>query len=436
MDCKHKKSLVMLITVVLIVTVTFFSAVSIYAQEKVSIRLGRPTHFTMVPDALVLEIFKEYQIQHPYVTIKYEPTPFREYFQKIGLSLSAGNAPDIFLQNEIWRYVQNEYLAPAPEKYDSDIKNNFGVAVVPTTWKGKAYGYPLEGGLRLTLYNIDMFEEAGIHIKPGEHLPAKDWQEYRDFALKTTKRSGGRIIQEGFKVPSETTGNVVCSLASFFWGAGGEFYSPEQDRICLDQPATYKALQFWGDMVKKDKISDARYELDTFAKNRCAMFIAGQYYLGHLKQDAPFINYGVFFTPPPKVEAGEGIKAGELAYDNQPWMYVVSADSSPSAKEESWKFLQWLTGDENAVQLAKAGASLYRVSAIEVAKPKVNVVLRTYLEAQKYVHPRTPKYWRFLVTRFPPEIQNFLLGKKSIFDAVLTAQQQINEDIKTGRGRL
>jgi len=52
------------------------------------------------------------------------------------------------------------------------------------------------------------------------------------------------------------------------------------------------------------------------------------------------------------------------------------------------------------------------------------------------VHPRTPKYWRFLVTRFPPEIQNFLLGKKSIFDAVLTAQQQINEDIETGRGRL
>ncbi|GAG27403.1 unnamed protein product, partial [marine sediment metagenome] len=76
------------------------------------------------------------------------------------------------------------------------------------------------------------------------------------------------------------------------------------------------------------------------------------------------------------------------------------------------------------------------VGAIEVAKPKVNVVLRTYLEAQKYVHPRTPKYWRFLVTRFPPEIQNFLLGKKSIFDAVLTAQQQINEDIETGRGRL
>jgi ABC-type glycerol-3-phosphate transport system substrate-binding protein len=166
------------------------------------------------------------------------------------------------------------------------------------------------------------------------------------------------------------------------------------------------------------------------------MFIAGQYYLGHLKTDAPFIDYGVFFTPAPREEAGEGTMPGTPAYDNGPWMYVVNADSSDQVKQECWKFLRWLTSDEVSVEIAKEGACIFRDSAIEIAKTELDEVLRTFLEAQKYVHPRTPKYWRFLVTRFPPQIQSLLLGQKSILDAVTTAEDQINEDIRTGKGKL
>lgn len=429
-----RNSVVMFLLGIVVVAFCSLSMV-IPATAKIEVRLGRPTALFMAPDQMFIEIFKQYEKDHPGVKIKYEPTPFDEYFRKIGLGLSAGTAPDIFLLNEVWRYVENDNLSPAPDKYAQDIRKDFAAATVPpTTYNGQTYGYPLEGGLRIIVYNKDMFKEAGIQIAPGEVMPAKNWEELRIMAQKVTKRSAdGRIIQEGFKVPSETSGNVVCSLASFFWSAGGEFYSPEMDRITLDQPATYKALKFWEDLAKKYKVTDPTYDLDTFAQNTCAMFIGGAYYTGHLDRDAPFINYGNFYIPPPAQEAGEGVDTNlEPKFDNQPWMYVLNKASKAEVKEEAWKVMKRLTEDDLAVELAKAGVCLFRQSAIEIAIPQVNEVLRTFLEAQKYVHPRTPKYWRYLVTRFPRQIQQMLLGKKTIFEVVMGAQGEINRDIKAG----
>ncbi|MHB1134988.1 MAG: hypothetical protein ACYC4L_21670, partial [Chloroflexota bacterium] len=86
---------------------------------------------------------------------------------------------------------------------------------------------------------------------------------------------------------------------------------------------------------------------------------------------------------------------------------------------------------------AKNAFSIYRQSAIAAAKPQVDPVIATFMDAgAKFMHPRTPKYWRLWVTRVQGPLTKVYLGEMKAEEMSTLVAKQINDDIKSGAGSL
>jgi|GEM_PF-3582230 len=391
-------------------------------KAEVTIRIAQVSGPVMAPDQMITECFDAYKKANPHVKFERETAPFADYFQKLGLGLSSKTAADIFMVNEVWAYAEAGHLMPAPKEYTEDIRANFGAAAKPPDYKGNVYGYPFEGGLRLCLYNKAHFKEAGL----GEPTAAQDWNQLVDWAKALTKTKDGEITQEGWKVTQ--AGYWIC-VAEWFWTAGGEFCTGDCGEFKLDQPAWMQAVQWWADMALKHKVASTKFAADTFAKGQSSMTVDGLFSVGQLREFSQ-VDFGAFMIPPQT-------SGGQFYHDDGPWMYGVNAAAKPEVQAEAWKFLQWLTNDENGVSFSKNCISVYRQSALDRAIKEVDPIIRVFLEASRdHMHPRTPKYWRNWVTRVQGPLAKVFLGELGAEEMAKTVEQQINEDIKQGAGSL
>ena len=377
----------------------------------------------MVPDEMITAMLDKYTASNSHVKFEYEVVPFADYFNKLGLALGSGLAADTFMVNEVWAYADAKQFAPAPEVFAKDVRENFGAAGKPPDYKGNVYGYPLEGGLRMVIYNKDHFAEAGIADPANDGC--EDWAQLLEWSKALTKKQGNETLQEGWKINQP---GYWIAVAEWFWMAGGEFCTDECKEFKLDQKAWLDAVQWWADCALVHKVADMKFAADTFDKGQSAMTVYSLSTVGQMRKFSQ-INYGAFMNPPQ-------VKGGQRWHDDGPWMYGVNAAAKPEAQEESWKFLQWLTNDENGVEMAKEYISIFRTSAIQAAMPHLDPVLTRFFEADSHVHPRTPKYWRIWVTRVQGALTKVYLGEMSVKDSAVLVEGQINDDIKTASGSL
>ena len=201
------------------------------------------------------------------------------------------------------------------------------------------------------------------------------------------------------------------------------------EKMSLVQPAWIDSMQWWADMALKHNVADTKFSADTFGKGESSMTVDGNFAAGQLRQFSQ-VDFGVFPIPP----VTEG---GKSYHDDGPWMYGVNSAAKTPVQDESWKFLKWLTNDENGVEFAKSYVSIYRKSALDAAITQVDDVIRTFIEASRdSFHPRTPKYWRIWVTRVRDTMMQVFLGEMSVEEQAALAEKQINEDIASGGGSL
>ena len=393
------------------------------AATPVTIRVGRSTGPTMAPDQLVQERFAAYSKLNPQVKFEYETVPFADYFQKLGLSLSGKTAPDTFIVNEVWAYVDANHIVPAPKEFADDVTNNFSKAATPPTYKSQVWGYPLEGGLRLVLYNKDHFKEVGIP-EPGPQ-GCESWDQLLDWAKKLTKVQGGEISREGWMVNQP---GYWIAAAEWMWMLGGEFCTGDCATWALGKEWN-EAVQWWADAALTQKVANPKLAADAFSKGLASMTVEAMVSVGQLRQFSQ-VNFGAFMNPPK-------VKGGPSLHDDGPWMFVVNKAAKPEVQDEAWRFLKWLTNDENGALYAKSAFSIYRQSAIAAAKPQVDPVIGTFMDAgAKYMHPRTPKFWRLWVTRVQGPLTKVYLGEMKAEEMSTLVAKQINDDIKSGAGSL
>ena len=99
---------------------------------------------------------------------------------------------------------------------------------------------PSSASTPILYYNADMLAAKGIKV-PGT------WDEFRAAADKLTVREGAEVKVYGFEVPVDW----------WFWyallhEAGGSLASPDGKKAAFREKGA-EALQFWVDLVNKDK---------------------------------------------------------------------------------------------------------------------------------------------------------------------------------------
>ena len=128
-------------------------------------------------------------------------------------------------------------------KYNKNWLNDFD------SYSGKLYGLPygMGGSAMVFVYNRDHFQEVGLKEPPADWKNAWTWEDYRQAAIKLTKRQGDTITRAG----AEQIGNFANSVPTIW---GGVWLKDHKTPAC-DSPEMIECYTRYSDLIFKDRVT-------------------------------------------------------------------------------------------------------------------------------------------------------------------------------------
>ncbi len=294
-------------------------------------------------------IADNYAKTKPDVSVTLLSSSLREMEQKLSAAIPTGTGPDIFdVSSSIAiKFIQAKLIDPNPAPVEALLKsgawNKFTVDWF--TKEGKTYGLPVLEGRAAMYWNKAMFKEAGISGPPTT------FGELMDSAKKLTKFDAtGKMTRAGISMRLSGQGSGITEKFRFVLEpAGGSLLVQKANgkwHNGFDNEAGRRALQFYVDVVQKDKVDDPKipHDAEAFATGQAAMLFREAWVIGEIKKKNPSLDYGV--APIPRWDA-----SGPYKGIVQPWGIYVNGKSKQ--KDPSWDFLQFLSRPENAVKITE-----------------------------------------------------------------------------------
>ncbi|OXT09367.1 ABC transporter substrate-binding protein [Thermoanaerobacterium thermosaccharolyticum] len=329
---------------------------------KVGIWSSSPAEKKIVDDQIAA--FKE---KNPNINVEIE-TVVGDYMQKLQTELASKTAPDIFYLDSMPapQLMSKGVLEPLDDyikKNNIDL-NDFEPSLLKAfEWNGKIYGLPKDVNTLALFYNKDLFNKAGITEPP------KTWDELRSDAAKLTKDGVKGIVLS----------SDVARYGAFVYQNGGSLF--DGNKATLNLPENVEALNFYTDLITKDKVADTPQNLggswngDVFAKGKAAMAIEGGWLIPSLKEQAPNLQYGIAELPAGKQKA-------TLAFTVA---YVLNKDSKN--KDEAFKLLAFLTGDEGQKFVVDSGLAMSSRKSMENGFKEKYPERAAFIDSMSYAIP-------------------------------------------------
>lgn len=136
------------------------------------------------------------------------------YNQAVDIAYASNQAPDILRVNDFLSYVKKDYLLPLNDMMTDEMKKRYGSLMVEesNTMDGKIYSLPHTGQIWRLIYNVDLFEKAGIKEPP------KTLKELVEDAKKITEANkdvGAYGFAGNFKNSTSALVRFANPVASF-----------------------------------------------------------------------------------------------------------------------------------------------------------------------------------------------------------------------------
>jgi len=183
---------------------------------------------------------------NPKTKIKWENSPWSEYWTKLQTEMAGGTSPDVvgmvsmYSQQYIRQgslYALDDLIAKTPDIAMDD----FWPAIMKAySWKGKTYALPYDLSTMCMMYNKTMFDEAGLAY-PTEWT----WDEFLTAMKKLTKDTNGDGTPEqfGYVMPNfDWTLDVPLGMNN------ARFISEDGTKCMLDTPEAIETLQWLSDL--------------------------------------------------------------------------------------------------------------------------------------------------------------------------------------------
>jgi len=281
------------------------------------------------------------------------------------------------------------------------------------------FALPFFRSTPILYYNTEMLAAKGVKVPTT-------WDEFRAAAAKLTVREGDDVKVYGFEVPVDW----------WFWyallgEAGGSLLTPDGKRAAFKDRGG-EALQFWVDLVQKDKVMKqppgkdySAWEVANtdFLNGRAAMIFTSTAFLNYMTENAKF-KFGTAFLPG-KVK--QSVPTGGT-------YFVMLRDAPAPQKEAGWAFIKWMTDPAQTISLSKAtGYMPIRTSAINSAEmqafykdnPNYKVALDQLRTAQKF--PFSPALFEIQREVIQPNLEAPVLGLKTVAETMAAAEAKANE---------
>ncbi len=118
--------------------------------------------------------------------------------------------------------------------WQSSVRIERGVSTV--------YSIPLSADARVVFYRRDLLEKAGV----DEATAFKDFAHFEK-TLTTLKE---KDISMPLVLTSQRSSLTIHNIASWVWGAGGDFLSPDGTSLAFDQPRALEGFKAYFRLVK------------------------------------------------------------------------------------------------------------------------------------------------------------------------------------------
>ncbi|MCW8220694.1 sugar ABC transporter substrate-binding protein [Streptomyces halstedii] len=362
------------------------------------------------------DVAKEYEKDHPHITVKVTPVGWDVAHQKLVSAAAAGTLPDVAQMGGSYmgEFAELGVLEPV-DTGRFDEKDFF-----PAGWKqgevdGTAYGVPWYVDTRVLYYRTDLAEKAGVDKAPA------DWKEMRELATAYQKKAGtkwGLSIQ-----PSGL--DTVQNFYSFLYSAGGAIVDDKGEAV-IDSPEAVRALEEYGSYFDKglaNKSVPPGYDVvKDFGNGRVPMFFGGPWHVTLLNEGQPQIKGKWAVAPVPAGKTSASMAGGSSL--------VVSKDSEHKAA--ATEFISYLTGTEGQADWYERTKDLPANTAAwdsgKLADDADLQVFRQQMDTAKS-SPSLAK-WTEITDKVDQAIAKVTQGKASAQDALKTAQSEIEGLVK------
>lgn len=288
-----------------------------------------------------------FEAKNPGIKVSVEVTGWDEYWTKLEAAGTGGVLPDVFWMhiNNFQKYAGAGLLEPVDAAVEADPDMDF--ANFPQgltdlyTLDGAVYAVPKDFDTIGLWYNKTMFDAKGIPY-PDETWT---WDDLVTAAKTLTDEANGIY---GFAAPLD---KQQC-FYNFIYQNGGTILTDDK-KSGYDQQATIDAMQFYIDLIYKEKVSPS-YEALTetsntnmFESGKVAMIMQGSWMVTELKNNEyTHANADIAVLPQGKTRASIYNGLGNAVAANSP------------NKEAALKFLMYMGTEEANILQAENGSAI------------------------------------------------------------------------------
>lgn len=287
------------------------------------------------------DLIKTFQTDNPNVKVAWDDVPWDAMQSKILTAISAKTAPDVVNLNPNFASQlagKNAWL-DLNTKITPEIKKQY----LPKIWQANtlndvSFGIPWYLTTRVTVYNQDLFKQAGIDKPPAT---------YEDLAkaAKTIKDKTGKYAFFVTFSPGDS-GEVLESFVQM-----GVKLVDEQGKAAFDSPEGLAAFKYWVDLYQQELLPPEvltqghRHAVELYQSGSTALLSSSAEFLKTIEKNAPTIA---------KASAAAPQITGKTGKKNVAVMNLVIPRSSKQA-EEAVKFALFVTNADNQLAFAKTG---------------------------------------------------------------------------------
>ncbi len=333
------------------------------AQDKVKVTIFVGLGTGTDPDQITQQeaLAARFNESHDSIEIEFLIVPHDEAATRLLAQLSGGNAPQLVGPNGISTIAQFfdawADVTPFIEAESFDTSDYYAPSLELNKYPTKNTGLPLGLFPSFMIYNVDMFDAAGLDYPPTDYSDTT-WtmDEVRNRALLMTLDSNGNdatsadfdpddVVQWGFSDAWTDTRGLLTR-----WGAPGIGRPTSEDFVTAtaNSEEWVYGMQWYSDGMWVDRFipnAEQVSSMETIGgspleSGMLAMFYTHTWYLGEAILDLPFeVQVGAA----PFNQKGERI--ARIHADN------FTIPEAAEHKEEAWEVMKWLTAPEQIVDV-------------------------------------------------------------------------------------
>lgn len=277
--------------------------------------------------------------------------PASEFVTKFGASVAAGEAPDIISIDLIYTpaFASAGQLVDLTDRVSelpfvddlSPAHMNLG------TYEGRNYAVPFAAEGSFLVYNIDLFEQAGL----DPESPPTNWDELLEAARAITALGDDTY---GYYFAGNCAGCNAFTFLPFIWASGGDVLNEDYSAPTLtDDPMVSEALQLYRTMWEEGLIPEGAIVdsgenfVEAFSSGKIGMGGTGAFGIDNYKTNYPDLNFGVTYIP-----GQDGGTASFGGGDN------IGIPVGTEYVDEAWEFISWILTEEVQLEIYAANNQL------------------------------------------------------------------------------